>query len=115
MKSIIMPRGDLRPVRVTVRTPDTQQPVTDLDEVYFSVKATYSDVPCLIHKRMSAGDIENLGDGSYQFSILPEDTDNLKVGKYLYDVELVRIADLKQTFTGELVLTNEVTFAENEG
>ena len=113
--NIIMPRGDIRPVRFTVRSPDTQEVVSDLDEVYFTVKRNYTDRDFLFQKRLTNGDIEKLQDDSYQFSIMPGDTDGLKIGKYVFDIELVRGNDLKQTFAGDFVLTNEVTFAENEG
>jgi len=46
---------------------------------------------------------------------MPEDTDNMCFGEYMFDIELVIVGELKQTFVGKFILTAEVTFAENEG
>ena len=111
---IEMPRGDLRNVRFTVTNADGTPSEIAFDEIYFTVKGADTDKNFLIQKRLGDGGIERMDDGSYQFSILPEDTDNLRVTRYVFDIELVLDGEIKQTTVGELVLTNEVTFAENE-
>ena len=109
-----MPRGDLRTVRFSVLNPDGSAADVSFDEIYFTVKNAFSDKQYRFQKRLTAGQIERLDDGSYQFVIEPEDTDGLRVTKYVFDIELVANGEIKQTFVGELALTNEVTFAENE-
>lgn len=111
---IEMPRGDIRPVPFTVS--DESGGFTDIqfDEIYFTVKRTFRDKNYLIQKRLSDNGIEALGEGQYQFTVMPKDTDHLQVGKYVFDIELVCGNAIKQTFVGDFVLTNEVTFAANE-
>ena len=67
----------------------------------------------LFQKKLTTGEIEKNENGSYQFDISPEDTDSLRVGKYVFDIEIIGDR-LKQTTIGNLVLTNEVTTIENE-
>ena len=52
--------------------------------------------------------------GIYNFRIDPEDTDNLKIGSYAFDIELVYGDAIKQTTVGTLEITPEVTYAVNE-
>lgn len=117
--SITMPRGDIRAVYFTVYNNSNgngEKTVYDegFDEIYFTVKTGYNKAEYLFQKRLSTGDIELMEDGVYQFVIEPEDTDNLKFGAYVFDIELVAGTDIKQTFTGSLTLTNEATHASNE-
>lgn len=108
---IIMPRGDLRPVRFTVTDGET---APELTQIYATFKKSFSYPNFLFQKKLSDGSIEALGDGSYQFTIEPEDTNGLTYGAYAFDIELVGDG-IKQTFTGTLTLTNEATHAGNEG
>ena len=112
--NITMPRGDLRPVNFTVSGSDGQPVNLEFDEIYFTVKATFLDKDFLFQKRLGDGSITREADGSYSFVILPEDTDHLRFAKYVFDIELVLNGRIKQTTVGELLLTNEVTFSENE-
>lgn len=112
---IQMPRGDLRSVRLTVSTSAKGRRYEgDFDEIYFTVKESFSSKNYLFQKRLSRGEIAKLEDGSYTFTIQPSDTDSLAIKAYVFDIELVRNNTIKQTTVGDLVLTSEVTFAENE-
>lgn len=110
---IEMPRGDIRPVNFSIENPDEEIDIV-FDEIYFTVKSSFTARKFLFQKRLSTGEIELMEDGSYQFTIQPEDTDSLSIGKYVFDLEVIYGTTVKQTFVGELRLTNEVTFAENE-
>ncbi len=114
--SISMPRGDIRPVYFTVhnRDEDNTQYEGTFDEIYFTVKTNYNKTEYLFQKRLSEGTIELMDDGVYQFVIEPEDTDNLKFGSYVFDIQLLAGTDIKQTFVGTLTLTNEATHRANE-
>lgn len=111
MMQITMPRGDLRPIEFQVNL--QKVPYTEFDEIYFTVKKTVSNKEFVIQKTLSGGDII-LDDGSYTFNIEPEDTDDLDYGTYVFDIELIKVGEIKQTFVGQFTLTSEVTFAENE-
>lgn len=109
---ISMPRGDLRPVAFRVVGVDGGA-TPEITEIYATFKRSFRHTEYLFQKRLSTGDIEQIGEGSYQFSILPQDTDSLPVDSYVFDIEVVG-PDLKQTFVGDFVLTNEATYAANE-
>ena len=113
MMEISMPRGDLRPVPFIVSGADGGEP-PEITEVYATFKRSFRSAEYLFQKRLSTGDIEPLGVGSYQFTILPQDTDGLPFGVYVFDIEFVG-PGLKQTFVGTFVLTDEATYAVNEG
>lgn len=108
-----MPRGDLRPIAFTVSM-ENADTVGDFDDIFMTVKRTYEHSQMIFQKRLSNGTIEKVGEADYQFTILPEDTDKLQYGNYVFDIELVRGDEIKQTFVGDFILTPEVTFAGNE-
>ncbi len=112
--TISMPRGDIRPIQFTVFNSNGEISNIDFDEIYFTVKRSFRDRSALFQKRLSDGTIEKNENG-YRFVIRPEDTDRLDVDRYVFDIELVLDDDIKQTTVGELILTDEVTFASNEG
>lgn len=110
--SITMPRGDLETVSFKLESGETLY--TDADEIYFTVKTTFNKTDYLIQKKLSDGTIILMSDNSYEFKIMPEDTDDLNYGKYVFDIEVVKNGSIKKTFVGDFILTQEVTFAENE-
>lgn len=112
--TITMPRGDIRPVRFVVFDQDETETEIEFSEIYFTVKRSYADNNFLFQKKLSDGTITPVPEGGYQLVIESADTDPLRIGKYVFDIELVA-PGLKQTTVGDLVLTNEVTFATNEG
>lgn len=111
---IKMPRGDIRTVHFTVTDDSGNDTSILFTEIYATFKKSYSSQQYLFQKKLSDGSIIMLDEGDYQFVIRPEDTDNLPFGTYVFDIELVYQDQIKQTFVGELKLTNEVTFASNE-
>lgn len=111
---ISMPRGDIRQVSFVVTgDPEIVSSIT-FDEIYFTVKKSFRNAEFLFQKKLSDGSIEKIGDCSYMFTIESSDTDNLSIGSYVFDIELISGSDIKQTSVGTLELTNEVTFASNE-
>lgn len=113
--SITMPRGDIRHVGFSIKDISDQLSDIDFEEIYFTVKQAFSKSEYIFQKRLSTGDIQKVDAGIYQFAIRPEDTDNLKVSKYVCDIEIVDLSnDIKQTFTGSFTLTDEATHAANE-
>lgn len=112
--TITMPRGDIRHVSFSVT--DLAGDPTDIsfDDIYFTVKESFSRNNFLFQKKLSANSIHKEGD-EYWLTIRPEDTDDLQFKTYVFDIELVSEADeIKQTFTGELELTEEATHHRNE-
>ena len=115
MMEITMARGDLVTKSFVVKGAD-KKPYTDsFDNIYFTVKKCANEKNYKFQKRLSDGGILSLGDGEYQFTIRPEDTDSLEFpADYEFDIELVTEGEIKQTYYGVLHLTKEVTHHYNE-
>lgn len=116
---IAMPRGDIKLVRFLINDPGGETSQLDFTEVYFTVKKTAKDREYKFQKRLSAGGIVRLAAGDYQVKIEPDDTKEMSYGNYLFDIQLVYIdsegvKQLQETFVGDFVLTEEITYVENE-
>lgn len=111
---IRMPRGDIRPVRFVINNPD--KTVTDIDftEIYFTVKKTGRVRDYKFQKRLTTGGIVKIGSGNYEVRIEPADTNAMEFGNYRFDIQLMFEDELKETFVGDFVLTEEITSEENE-
>lgn len=96
-----MPRGDIRPIHFDVKDPTGEPTEIQFDEIYFTVKKDYNSTEYLFQKRLSDGTIEPDINGGYNLVINAEDTDRLKYGGYVFDIELVAGADIKQTTVGD--------------
>lgn len=108
-------RGDSYERGFILKDKTTKQIVTELfDEVYFTVKKTWTETEYKFQKRMTTGGIVYDGDGHYTLYIRPEDTNELQFGEYDCDFEFVRNNGYKRTFAGKLKLTKEVTHQNNE-
>lgn len=120
---IIMPRGDLRNISFCIKDSNDDIVTTDFNEIYITFKEDYIDERVLFQKRLTAGNITKDSESNYHFTLFPEDTDWLKYQDYVFDIELysfeenegIKTPILKQTTLGKLTLTNEATFAINEG
>jgi len=109
-----MPRGDIRLVRFLINDPNGTATDIDFTEIYFTVKKTTKDRLYQFQKRLDDGGIIKLALGDYQVKIEPEDTAKMFYGNYKFDIQLQYEDQLKETFVGDFVLTDEVTFNENE-
>lgn len=115
MIEITMPRGDIRPVRFGVFEPNgKQQSDIEFTEIYVSCKRDCLDTECLFQKTLTGGTVQRVGNGEYQFRIMPEDTNDLAFGDYDIDIEIIYYDLIKETTYGKLTLTKEVTSANNE-
>ena len=118
---ISMPRGDIKYIRFLVNDRNDVAVDIDFTEIYFTVKKNINNNSFVLQKKLSTGGITKIGFGDYQIKINPEDTNNLAVNTlrfphYVFDIQLDYQGDfdLKNTFTGDFVLTPDVTRAENE-
>lgn len=113
---IAMKRGDAENICFTVLDSEDNPISFKPDNIYFTVKRYADDHDPLIQKHLLDGSIQDMGEGTYQFKIEPKDTNELKFGKYVFDIEVVAAGiNIKQTFMGRFVLDNEVTHYYNEG
>lgn len=113
---IEMPRGDYRPLYFPLKKKDGTILEIDVDEIYISCKKKTNNVSKLLfQKRLSKVDITKDNKG-YHFAIMPEDTEELDYGDYVFDIEVYNESPLiKQTIVGKLNLTDEVTHKKDEG
>ena len=111
---ISMPRGDIRLVRFLINERNGTATDIDFTEIYFTVKKTTRDRLYQFQKRLSTGGIVKLDLGDYELRIEPWDTAKMLYGEYKFDVQLLYEDQLKETFVGDFVLTEEVTYNENE-
>jgi len=111
---VAMPRGDIRLVRFLMKNPDDTTANVSFTEVYFTVKKNTMTKSYCFQKRLSTGGIVKLAPGDYQVKIEPQDTTNMVYGNYKFDIQFEYEDQLKETFVGDFVLTDEVTYPENE-
>lgn len=111
---IKMPRGDIRDIKFNIIDSNETVIPTDFDEIYATFKRGYSDKEVLFQKRLTNGTITKDSSNYYHFTIEPNETNNLAYGEYVFDIEILKENLIKQTFVGEFILTDEVTFAINE-
>lgn len=89
-------------------------PITIMpDKIYFTVKKCFSDKNVIFQKTIDDMQID-VEEGLYHFTVEPEDTNDLKYGTYVYDIEVITDAVKTTISKGEFILEPEVTFAENE-
>lgn len=102
--TIKLTRGDSAKFEVFIDNDETKQPyqITATDVLTFTVKESYyKDKPA----------IQKVLRGSGLFSLVPSDTKDLRVGTYVYDVQLDNALGESYTVVEEASfrLTNEVT------
>jgi len=110
-----MARGDLESRQFLLKNPSGETFTTEPDEIYLTVKKTADDRDFIVQKRLSTGGISKVETGKYQFTIMPEDTNNMNYGDYAFDIEIVKNGLIKKTFFGRFILDKEVTHYYNEG
>ena len=116
---IAMPRGDIKMVRFLINKKDGTEMDIDFTEIYFTVKKKSDDKSFEFQKKLSTNGIVKLGPGDYQLKIEPQDTENMMINnirfpRYVFDVQFQYENQVKETFVGTFVLTDEVTRASNE-
>lgn len=107
-------RGDTIPVSFPLL--DANGNVLELtngEELYFTVKKTINDTNFLFQKKFSTGDIY-YEDGLYKLTINSSDTSSLPYGIYAVDICYKYDNFVKTLALGEIEITDEVTFANNE-
>ena len=79
----------------------------------FCVKKDWTDEQALITKTLD--DME-FADGTYSFSLKPEDTEELPYGKYVWDLTFTDGDDYRaKPAHGYLIVGNSAGWVENEG
>lgn len=82
------------------------------DKIYFTVKEQSLPDNSVIQKTID--DMIFDEDGTYHFTIEPEDTENLNYGIYLYDIKVLQEGIKTTIAEGKFEIKKVVTLAVNE-
>ena len=106
-------RGDTLPLVFNIVDENKNEIVVgNLDNIYFTLKKSYTTQQFILQKTYQAGDIVREGN-KYKLILAPEDTAILPYGKYFFDI-CVKSGDLTRTIAlGSITLTDEATFISN--
>lgn len=102
-KNLNMIRGDTLAFTIEIEKLED-----DLNSCYFSCKKSIEDDEYTFQKSLGNG-ITKVETGKYKIRIAPEDTHNLEVGTYIYDLQIGIGADIYTIMTGPLVIEKEIT------
>lgn len=95
------------------RIDSSGNPITSVpDELYFTVKKSYTYSSAVLQKAMS--DMTLDGEGVWHFVIAPEDTESLEYGTYVYDIEVTTGDYIKTIAKGRLKIEEEATWTANK-
>lgn len=105
-------RGDTG--NFTFQCLDTQGAVitTIADALYFTVKPSWNTAVAVICKTLD--DMTFSEDGTYHFTIQPNETECLKYGNYVFDIEVTRDGVVTTIAKGVLTITEEATWVINK-
>ena len=103
-KDIEMIRGDTLQFDVTISEIEN----VTVESMFFSVKRKGVDEDYALQKSIGNG-ITLIDDLKYRVRVAPEDTAELKAGKYTYDLQIGLGADIYTPLMGMLFLLQDVT------
>lgn len=84
----------------------------ELDTARFTCKTNFDDIEPIFEKNLEKGitlDHHDLEDYYYKVRIAPEDTENLELGKYYYDLQIEINGDVFTIMKGIFTLDYDVT------
>ena len=95
---IEIPRGDYKQIYLNLaQTNDEPLDIKENEDVILTIKKSYDTKAVLFQKSIYEGTIvkhvNEEGQISYVFDLLPEDTINLRYGSYVGDLKLVKNTD----------------------
>lgn len=103
---LTMTRGDTASFNIQTMLDDGSG--YDLETAFFSVRAGY-DGKLVFQKSIGDG-ITRMGTGLYAVRIAPEDTKDISVGQYYYDLEIGANSDKFTVLKGILDIDHDVTY-----
>lgn len=106
------PRGDTCPLSFTIHDSEENE-LSNFDEIYFTLKKSYTQNDYLLQKRLSRKEI-TYSENQYNLILFHEDTANLAYGNYVYDIQVKSGIYYKTICKGTITLSNESTFISNE-
>lgn len=102
--NLYMTRGDSEAISVTISGYNIQPG----DFLEMTVRKRYGSPPVLYRK------VENFEDNKVLISIAPDETSNLTIGEYVYDLQLTFAGAVKTVVKpSKFVIEEEVTYGNN--
>lgn len=105
-------RGDTKSYKFQRKDAEGHAITQKADKIYFTVKKNNQVLEPIFQKTIDDMTFDN--DGTYHFTIEPEDTNNLEYGNYYYDIERIYEGNKKTISRGQFKVDYEITFAGNE-
>ena len=113
IKNLSQVRGDSKAYQFQRFNKNTKKVITiKPDTLYMTVKKNYDTKDYLFQKKKEDFVIDD--DGTYHFEIQPHETDNLKYGKYVYDIQATTDGKVTTILKGVFEIDKESTWADNE-
>lgn len=106
-KNIKMYRGNSYNLKISVLNYEKE-----LDKIYFTVRDDNDNVK--IAKNLTDGITKITDENAYRLFLVPEDTENLEIESYKYDIEIHAGDYVATKVTGKFVLMEEQTRKEQE-
>ena len=113
---IIFPRGDTKKLKFKINIDETPYVPASGDRIYLTVKTRPNVDEFKIQKVYPETITYNSEDNYFRLTIEPEDTNDLKVMEYYYDIQanLIENNFVKTFIVSTLTLSDEITFSGNE-
>ena len=105
-KILKMVRGDTLSFGIEYDFDD--ESTQDLDTCYFSCKLHPEDDEYIFQKSIGDG-ISKVDNNQYRVRVAPEDTSNIEIGKYYYDLQIGLNNDIFTIVKGVLIIEREIT------
>ena len=105
-------RGDYKSFRFERKNKNQEVIMEKPEKMYLTIKNNSYENKALIQKTLDNGiEFEN---GVYRVIFLPEDTENMAFGEYIYDIEVINDDKPKTIKIDKFLVNEEVTHKENE-
>lgn len=101
--NLAMVKGDTYAFAVEIEGLDQ-----DLETAYFSCKQDPNDSEYVFQKELGTG-ISKVETGKYRVRVAPNDTKNVEIGTYYYDLQIGVNSDIFTIMRGKLKIEYEVT------
>ena len=100
--NILMTRGDTLSFSFEV------EGIESLDDAYFTCKLNHDDDTYIFQKDLTDG-ISVVEAGKYRVRVAPEDTEEIELGEYYYDLKIKKNSDAFTILKGVLKVDYNVT------
>lgn len=105
-------RGDNKTFTFQRKNADGEVITEKPNKMYLTIKQNEYEKQALIQKTFDNG--IRFEEDTYYVDFVPEDTDDLSFGEYVYDIEIIN-GDIVKTIKKDIfVIESEVTHKENE-